>query len=284
VVAYAAFCCNSFIGCGRTQGISIINRAGDGIFHSRWFNVLVVEFELFFGLWLVFGFLPKLTRLVAIGCFSTFTIVSLYKALSGEMSCGCFGSVEVNPWITMLLDLVIVTLLIFFRPCESIGIAWLHYKNLSKQYVKLNIFVVIWLIIASVVTFMMLSVKENDYAELGKEFIGAGGKKTILLVPDKWKGKKFPLLPYIEPIEIQNELIYGKWIVVLYHKNCPKCKEVIDSLIAGKTKNWIGIEVSPTKIESGINKVVKLRGIPYWDTDTPCEIFLVDGIVDRVEK
>jgi uncharacterized membrane protein YphA (DoxX/SURF4 family) len=38
---------------------------GVGIFHARWFNTFVVEFELFFGLWLIFGFLPKFMRFLA---------------------------------------------------------------------------------------------------------------------------------------------------------------------------------------------------------------------------
>ncbi|MDD3469441.1 MAG: hypothetical protein PHE53_05605 [Thermoguttaceae bacterium] len=34
---------------------------GAGFPNVRWFNIFVVEFELFSGVWLIFGMLPKLT-------------------------------------------------------------------------------------------------------------------------------------------------------------------------------------------------------------------------------
>jgi hypothetical protein len=64
---------------------------------SRWFLITVVEFELFFGLWLLANLASRWTHRGALACFAVFTAVSLYKALSGDASCGCFGRVEVNP-------------------------------------------------------------------------------------------------------------------------------------------------------------------------------------------
>jgi uncharacterized membrane protein YphA (DoxX/SURF4 family) len=96
--------------------------SNEGLLHARWFNIFIVEFELFLGIWLVFGLLPKLTWLVTIGLFSIFSIVSFYKAISGEVSCGCFGNVTVNPWITTILDITIVFASIKMRP-----------KNENKQ-------------------------------------------------------------------------------------------------------------------------------------------------------
>ena len=52
---------------------------GEGVFHARWFNFLVVEFEIVLGLWLLFGFLPKQTRRLTIILFTGFAGVSLYN-------------------------------------------------------------------------------------------------------------------------------------------------------------------------------------------------------------
>jgi hypothetical protein len=49
---------------------------------------VVVEFELFFGLWLLAGLYPKATSAVTLLCFGGFACVSLYKAISGEATCG----------------------------------------------------------------------------------------------------------------------------------------------------------------------------------------------------
>jgi hypothetical protein len=35
-------------------------------------------------------------------CFSLFSAMTFYKGITGVASCGCFGSVHVNPWITFL--------------------------------------------------------------------------------------------------------------------------------------------------------------------------------------
>ncbi len=81
---------------------------GDGILEARWFNIFVVEFELLFGIWLVFGLLPKLTWLASVGLFSLFATVSAFKGLMGEASCGCFGEVTINPWLMAAFDLGVV--------------------------------------------------------------------------------------------------------------------------------------------------------------------------------
>jgi hypothetical protein len=108
---------------------------GEGLFHAHWFKIFVVEFELFFGIWLIFGLLPKLTWLVTIGLFSVFSVVSFYKAaILQETSCGCFGAVTVNPWITMIFDLMITGLLLFFLPKKNI----FHKKMLSGELTRLR--------------------------------------------------------------------------------------------------------------------------------------------------
>ncbi|MDR3110052.1 MAG: hypothetical protein LBU65_10275, partial [Planctomycetaceae bacterium] len=100
--------------------LATVSVLGEGLLHSRLLNVLVVEFEIFFSFWLITGLLPKLTWLASIVLFSAFTIVSLLKAVTGETSCGCFGNVTVNPWITALFDLCVVGLLGMSRPKEKI--------------------------------------------------------------------------------------------------------------------------------------------------------------------
>ncbi|KPL25100.1 MAG: hypothetical protein AMJ75_01980 [Phycisphaerae bacterium SM1_79] len=50
-------------------------------------------------------------------CFSLFWAVTLYKGVIGAESCGCFGSVHVNPWIILFaIDLLAAIALALFRP------------------------------------------------------------------------------------------------------------------------------------------------------------------------
>ena len=64
---------------------------GTGMLDSRLLLTATVEFELLFGLWLLANLWPKLSWAAAMGCFSLFACVSLYKALSGDATCGRFG-------------------------------------------------------------------------------------------------------------------------------------------------------------------------------------------------
>ena len=73
---------------------------GTGLFSSRILLIAVVEFEWLLGVWLITGLFPKWAWRVTLGCFVLFACVSLYKGLSGDASCGCFGQVEVSPWWT----------------------------------------------------------------------------------------------------------------------------------------------------------------------------------------
>ena len=63
---------------------------GTGLLSSRWVLVGVVEVELFLAFWVVGNVWRKLTWLALLACFSAFSCVSLYKALSGYPTCGLF--------------------------------------------------------------------------------------------------------------------------------------------------------------------------------------------------
>jgi len=69
------------------------------LLHSRPCLIGVVECELLFGLVLLSGILPRLTWALSLLCFGGFALISLYKGISGDATCGCFGRVPVNPWL-----------------------------------------------------------------------------------------------------------------------------------------------------------------------------------------
>jgi hypothetical protein len=91
--------------------------AGKDLWSWRPFLIFQVEFELALAIWLLSGLLKKAAWLTSLLCFSLFSMITLYKAITGAASCGCFGSVHVNPWITLLaIDLPAVIALSIFRP------------------------------------------------------------------------------------------------------------------------------------------------------------------------
>ena len=87
--------------------------ANNDIWTNRIFLILTVEFEIALGIWLLSGLFKKAAWMATISCFSLFSFVSLYKGLAGAESCGCFGSVHVNPWITLWEMASIITKPVF---------------------------------------------------------------------------------------------------------------------------------------------------------------------------
>lgn len=104
----------------------------EGFWESWLFLVIQVPLELSLGIWLVSGLFRKAGWILAVMCFAGFIIVTLYKALAGEVSCGCFGRVDVNPWITLwFVDILFFVLLVLFRPvrCKLLPPPWPSTKH-----------------------------------------------------------------------------------------------------------------------------------------------------------
>ena len=262
---------------------------GIGILNSRWLNILAVELELAFAVWLFAGLAPRLSCLLAFSCFIIFALISASKWYAGAESCHCFGAVTTPPIYTFLLDLLVIGLLVVFRPRGMV----FHWKTFLqelpelKRFKRVGLVAVVWLILAVPVTYAMMSVTKNDLAELGTEFIGADGRKTVLLDPDRWIGKTWPLLPYIEPSEVREKLKTGKWTVVLYHHDCQKCKEVIDDLIEKKTENLVCVAVPPLdavnrQLQNVVNSSIDMKQQVF--VETPVVLSLANCFVGNSEN
>jgi hypothetical protein len=72
--------------------------------------------EALVGLWLLSGFWARGAWFAGIGLFGTLATVSGYLGLIGQTSCGCFGRVDVSPWVSLALDAVCVAALLAVRP------------------------------------------------------------------------------------------------------------------------------------------------------------------------
>ena len=86
------------------------------ILSGRTLLVLEIQFEIILGLWLLSGLHRRLSWAAAVMCFGLFACVSFYKGASGASSCGCFGKITVPPWVTLILDVVILFALVSYRP------------------------------------------------------------------------------------------------------------------------------------------------------------------------
>ncbi len=257
---------------------------GTGLLTSRWFLIGVVEFELFFGLWLLFALYPRRTWQAALLCFSGFACVSLYKALSGEATCGCFGRVPVNPWYRFMLDTAAVTALLRWPPRGVYQLAWSE-NGTGPLSIRALGLMAAWLALGVPAAVAMGSYQAATISATRDIF---GDSELVVLEPVEWVGNRFPLLKYID---IGKELYLGEWTVVLYRKGCPVCEESISAYERprgrAEGRQVALIEVPPYgEVVSGTAELEprrcsrgRLTPTKNWYVRAPCELLLRDGRV-----
>lgn len=242
---------------------------------------LIVQSMLITGLaiWLICGFFKKAGWLLAVLAFTVFIADSLYKAFSGAASCGCFGQVEVNPWITVcLIDLPILIMLIVFRPK---GI-----KLCPPPWPTFDHFIA-----TAIPTVLLLTAMGWTMA---KYVPPAQTDDYIYVEKDKWQGNKFE---YLNDIDIADQLADGLAVVLFYHNDCPNCIEAMpiysefnDIISLSEQKiTFAFIQLPPYDMEvespvpAGTNCLLgKLSKERKWLTATPLLVVLEDGVVVKL--
>jgi thiol-disulfide isomerase/thioredoxin len=184
-------------------------------FWGSWeFFLLQIPLELGLGIWLVSGLFRKAGWLVAVFSFGGFIAATLQRGLIGAESCGCFGRVHVNPWITLfIIDVPLFVGLLIFRPKG--------YKLLPPPWPKAKHFFgvaiptfILMAVIVPVVIFNKPPEKTEDYE---------------VVRPEEWTSEKDTAKewPMLKHIDIANSLRWGIAVILLYHYDCPDCREAI---------------------------------------------------------
>jgi hypothetical protein len=248
--------------------------------HARWFNIFVVEFELFFGVWLILGMLPKLTWFATVGCFSVFTLVSFYEAILGEKSCGCFGNVTVNPWVTTVFDLLVIALLVYVRPSGMKNTETL--KCFLDRYSSRLMFCAGIFLLSGGATYNWIVQTNHERLEHVGQVLESN---VVQLDPKSWIGKKFPLRDYV--VDGQ-ELMQGTWTVLLVRSGCERCAEAKAQLVKNTEQNqhFVAIlDVVSKMSQPNVNENIRNYRLTYditWIVDAPIVLVLQDGTVREV--
>jgi hypothetical protein len=273
--------------------------ANQDLWSWRPFLIFQIEFELALGIWLLSGLFKPLAWLAALACFALFCGVTLYKALTGAASCGCFGTVHVNPWITLFaVDLPAVIALSLFRPRlavaallsfsrrlpsavadgrDSIRRAIAEFARPMPSLRRFTATAALGLAILSITTPILAL---NKPAAVTTSY--------QVLEPETWIGKELPILEYID---IGGTLEKGIWLLLFYHYDCPDCRRVIPryehmahSLSGGQ--NPVGIAliavppygptpVSPHSACAG----GQLAGVKEWFITTPATVLTYNATI-----
>lgn len=253
--------------------------AGKGFLTSRWFLIVAVEFELALGLCLVGGVWKRQAWWVAVLSFAGFACIAAYKAWQGEASCGCFGRAEIDPRYTLILDVTLLAALIAWRPRIE-GPPMTRRRTAAVLAAVIGIGLLVAVVMASVQT-----------ASAASDGTILGNSPFVVLQPEKWVGKRFPLLPHID---IGQQLSRGKWIIVLYGHNCSYCQAAIPRYRdlarvfsdKSETTRLALVEMPPYSLTDAISDSScyrgRLAGTREWFVQLPVELHVVDGQVSAI--
>jgi hypothetical protein len=136
----------------------------------------------------------KVAWLLGLIAFAGFIGVTLQKGIIGAESCGCFGTVKVNPWITLLLvDVPLFLAFAIFRPKGE--------KLLPPPWPSLRYFLAI-----AIPTFILLPTIE--YILITNKPPMVSEKYEVIDVVG-WANQQWPLLAHID---IADKLQSGEWV------------------------------------------------------------------------
>jgi hypothetical protein len=257
-----------------------------GFWESWEFFLIQIPLELGLGIWLVCGLFKKAAWVVSVLSFGLFIVVTLQKGLIGAESCGCFGRVHVNPWVTLsVFDIPLFLGLVIFRPrgYKLLPPPWPSAKHFFG--VAIPTFIVIGAIIP-VLIFNKPPDRTDKYEVIRpKEWIKKEppGEKQI---SEEWSMLKY--------IDIADSLRSDIAIVVFYNTECDVCDDAIP-LYDQMSRDMAGdrdsiqfafIEIPPYASEKDSIVPVdtpclrgKLDSGKAWYIQTPLVVVIQDGLV-----
>ena len=260
---------------------------GTGLLESRWFLVLVIEYECFLAFWTISGLFPRVAWCVSLGTFSLFAGFAAGKVIAGEASCGCFGAVAVNPWWTLSLDISLLGAIVSLGSRSETRM----HGNDTFISTRFRCFMTIELVVGCAIAMVVASTGAFE-AIASPDGVTLKGR-SVVLEPERWVGHRFPLLGQID---VEANLARGEWIVVLYHDSCQECRHLLSagSIAAG---SWsaprvpvVLVEVPPCATSSAVfahwfgrAKFGSLDANWTWFIPTPACIALRDGDVQAVK-
>ena len=260
----------------------------EGFWESWHFFLIQIPLELGLGIWLICGLFRKAGWLAAVICFAFFIGVTLAKALAGAESCGCFGRVHVNPWITLsAVDIPLLAALLIFRPKDEklLPRPWPSARRLFATAVPTFILMAL---IMPLLIFNKPPEKSDKYEVVRPEEWIVKGPAAA----GQTNGK--PTWPMFKYIDIADSLRTNIVVVVFYSSECETCHDAIP-LYEQMSRDMAGnddfmrfalIEIPPYSSQQHnlvsadtLCLTGRVDSSKDWYMKTPLIVLLQDGIV-----
>lgn len=251
-----------------------------GFWESWEFFLIQIPLELGLGIWLVCGLFRKAAWMLAVLAFGLFILVTLHKGLMGAESCGCFGRVKVNPWITFsAIDIPLFLGLVIFRPkgLKLLPPPWPSARHFFG--VAIPTFIAFGIIMPVLIFNKPLDKTDKYEVVRPTEWISPGENH-----------KEWSMLKYID---VASSLQSNIAIVVFYSTKCDTCHKAIplyDQMSRDMADNkdsirFALIEIPPYASEKDSIVPVdtpclrgKLDSSKKWYVQTPLVVVVRDGV------
>lgn len=223
----------------------------------------LTECELLIALFFISGQKHRLAWRFAVILLVGFAIFNISKVIRGDEFCGCFGIWKPSPWVTLAIDLGMISLISCFPPTAS---------SLGTERVTRS------MLACSLALCLCLGVTAN------LRMVSDDGIYDV-----KIEAQPGQFLELIQYTDIESDLTKGEWSIVLYRERCPHCQDLPTQLEAFYDQNPNArvavVKVAPAEknIEWGSpNKFVTFGNLSqdrYWIVETPLIFKTIDGVL-----
>ncbi len=179
---------------------------------------------------------PPLARWVGITMLSLFVPVLIGDLALGASSCGCFGAVQVNPWVTFVMDVTfLIGLLVLGR----------REPKLALTPVLPSAGVVaagLWSLFSVAAAFGLPAGVQSADGSPGRDPVEPGRGLAASLPADgyylprygDWIGLPFRQLEIASwTIDLPENIDVGPQYVIFYRKDCEHCHELMELYFSG---------------------------------------------------
>jgi hypothetical protein len=231
---------------------------------------------------------PGLARVAGIVMLGLFLPVLIGDVALGASSCGCFGAVQVPPWVTLVTDAVFLASLVFVGR----GVASLKMPRVLSTW---RVVVVgVWTVVSVALAFGVTG-SGASAEKVGQQTAVAGtaGPAEGYYLPDysSWLGQRFLDLDVAGWIEgLPDDLEAGQQYVLFYRVDCEHCHELMELYFADELVLPTTAVAVPEKkgfptvgIQPFVCSSCRLAELPAgvdWFMQTPVLVRLTDGVVE----
>jgi len=229
--------------------------------------------------------LPSLARWTGIVMLGAFLPVLVGDLMLGASSCGCFGAIKVNPWVTLVMDVTFFLGLLFLgrrEPRLALG------PSLPTSRV---IVVGIWSLASVVAAFAISTDVPAASSVVAGDIPALPADGYYLPAYDEWLGQPFRELEIAAwTIGLAENLDVGQQFVIFFRKDCEHCHELMEVYFSGpldwpttaiavpERDGWPTENLQPFPCQEC--RAAELPAGIDWFLQTPVLVRLMDGLVE----